>query len=161
MDRRRWIVFLVVNVLVSACVTGTILYWYDRHLRATSSPPSLQANPGPAAATPRPNPGSIRDLHIVSIVGAGNLGAEVVILRYHGQGAIDLTDWQLHDQDGNIFLFPPLHLASGGALQIHTKAGVNTVVDLYWGLPEAVWRSGEKATLYDATGTPVLRFTVP
>ncbi len=162
MDRRRLVTFLLLNILVSACVTGTILFWYDRNLKATSSLPAF-APPSdlrPAASVSRPIAAS-SDLQIVSIVGADNLGAEVVILRYLGDGQIDLSNWQLKDEDGNIFLFPAITLVNGGAVQIHTSAGANTVVDLYWGMSTPIWKSGETASLYDASGNLIVTYKVP
>ena len=163
MDRRRLLYFLLLNALVSACVTGTILFWYDRNLKATSSVPAYAppADLGPAASVPAADANSNGDIQIVSIVGADNLGAEVVILRYLGDGQIDLSNWQLKDEDGNLFLFPAISLVNGGAVQIHTAAGTNTVVDLYWNLSAPVWKSGETASLYDASGKLVVTYKVP
>ena len=163
MDRRRLLLFLLLNALVSACVTGTILYLYDRNLKATSSVPAYAppADLGPAASAPEVNPVSNSDVQIVSIVGADNLGAEVVILRYLGAGQVDLSNWQLKDEDGNLFLFPAISLVNGGAVQIHTAAGTNTVVDLYWGMTVPVWKSGETARLYDASGNLIVTYQVP
>lgn len=163
MDRKRLLQFLLLNALVSACVTGTILFWYDRNLKATSSAPAYAPLPGLEAGAPASrvdaNPGG--DLRIVSVVGADNLGAEVVILRYYGAGQVDLSNWQLKDENGNIFLFPSITLVNGGAVQIHTGAGTNTVVDLYWGLSAPVWKSGETASLYDANGKLIVTYKVP
>ena len=134
MDRRRLLYFLLLNVFVSACVTGTILFWYDRNPRATSSAPAFapQTQLQPAASVPEAIANSNSNVQIVSIVGADNLGAEVVILRYLGEGQVDLSNWQLKDENGNLFLFPAISLVKEGAVQIHTAAGTNTVVDLYW-----------------------------
>ncbi len=163
MDRRRLLYFLLLNVFVSACVTGTILFWYDRNERATSSAPAFapQSGPGPAASVPEAIGISSSDLQIVSIVGADNLGAEVVILRFLGEGQVDLASWQLKDEDGNLFLFPSITLVNGGAVQIHTAAGTNTVVDLYWNMTAPVWKSGETASLHDASGNLVVTYKVP
>jgi len=38
MDRRKLTYYLLLNVLVSACVTMAILYWYDRNYRAVALP---------------------------------------------------------------------------------------------------------------------------
>lgn len=163
MDRRRLLHFLLLNIFVSACVTGTIIYWYDRNLKATSPVPAFAppADQGPAASIPAASANSSSDIRIVSVVGADNLGVEVVILRYYGEATLDLTNWQLKDEDGNLFLFPAITLVNGGAVQIHTAGGANTVVDLYWNLSAPVWRSGETASLYDASGNLIVTYTVP
>lgn len=180
MDRRRVFYYILLNIFISACVTGTILYWYDRNLKATSSsvaspqtqplglaqdkPEAVAANP---EATLRQAQGDglspNRDIliEIVSVVGSGNLGAEVVILHYLGEGQLDLSNWQLKDEDGNLYLFPAITLVKDGAVQIHTAAGTDTVVDLYWGMPAPVWKSGETASLYDSSGKLVVTYKVP
>jgi hypothetical protein len=163
MDRRRLLKFLLLNVFVSACVTGTILFWYDRNERATSSAPAFapQTQLEPAAVVPGAVANSNGDIQIVSVVGADNLGAEVVILRYLGEGQVDLTNWQLKDENGNLFIFPTISLVKEGAVQIHTAAGTNTVVDLFWNMQAPVWKSGETASLYDANGNLIVTYKVP
>jgi hypothetical protein len=75
MDRRRLFYYILLNVFISACVTGTILYWYDRNLKATSSSvPSPQTQsfdfaqdkPEAAAAVPEANLSPNRDIPIGS-----------------------------------------------------------------------------------------------
>ena len=167
MNRRRLVYYILLNIFISACVTGTILYWYDRNLKATTSPVVFSPPPQPVAgaSTPQPalSPSPARDvpIEIVSVVGSGNLAAEVVILHYLGQDPLDLTNWQLKDENGNIFLFPSITLTQNGAVQVHTAAGTNTVVDLYWNMPSPVWKSGETASLYDPAGNLIVRYRVP
>jgi hypothetical protein len=163
MDRRRVFGYVLLNIFISACVTGTILFWYDRNARATSSAPAFapQTQLEPAASVPEAIATSNSNVQIVSVVGADNLGAEVVILRYLGEGQIDLGNWQLKDENGNLFLFPAIGLVNGGAVQIHTAAGTNTVVDLYWNMNAPVWKSGETASLYDAGGNLIVTYKVP
>jgi hypothetical protein len=163
MDRRRLLLFILLNIFISGCVTGTILFWYDRNIRATSSAPAFvpQSQLEPASSVPGGNLNSTGDVQIVSVVGADNLGAEVVILRYLGEGQVDLSSWQLRDEDGNIFLFPSITLVKEGAVQIHTAAGTNTVVDLYWNMTAPIWKSGETASLYDASGVLRTVYKVP
>ena len=163
MDRRRLLKFLLLNVFVSACVTGTILFWYDRNERATSFAPAFAPQSGlePAASVSGADASPNGDIQIVSVVGADNLGAEVVILRYLGEGQVDLTNWQLKDENGNLFVFPAISLVKEGAVQIHTAAGTNTVVDLFWNMQAPVWKSGETASLYDANGNLIVTYKVP
>lgn len=163
MDRRRLFSFILLNIFISACVTGTILYWYDRNLKATSSSTAFapQTQLEPVAPVSVANAGPRNDVQIVSIVGADNLGAEVVILRYLGEGQLDLTNWFLKDEAGNLFIFPSISLVKGGAVQVHTTGGTNTVVDLYWNLSGPVWKSGEMASLYDAGGNLIVTYKVP
>ena len=164
MDRRRLILYLLLNVFISACVTGTILFWYDRNYRSVSIS-SVQSNvpanaqDGVPAATLNPNVDI--PVEIVSVIGAGTLNAEWVVVRNAGTESLNLSGWQLKDTDRNVFVFPNLTLNSGGAVQIHTISGTNTVIDLYWGETEPVWESGEEAQLSDPSGNVRAIYVVP
>ena len=164
MDRRRLVLYLLLNVFVSACVTGTILFWYDRTYRASLAPVPQAAVPAqgdsavPAASL---QPDEQIPVEIISVVGAGTLGAEVVVVRYNGEGELGLSDWQLKDDNGNTFTFPQLTLYTNGAVQVHTASGSDTVVDLYMGLRDPIWESGESARLYDAQDNLRAIYRVP
>ena len=74
---------------------------------------------------------------IDSIIGPGGLETERVQLGHRGQRELSLVGWRLEDQNGNVYVFPKvpeLTLYGGGAVSVFTKEGVNSVVDLYWGL---------------------------
>jgi len=162
MDRRKLAYYLLLNVFVSACVTGTILFWYDRNYRAVNQPSVQQAAPSGGESSP-----SDTDLQkdipvqISSVVGAGTLNSEIVVVKFEGEGQLDLASWQLKDADGNTFTFPKLTLYPNGAVQVHTVSGTDTVIDLYWGIGEAVWSSGENARLFDAQGNLRAVYRVP
>ena len=150
MDRRRLVLYLLLNIFVSACVTGGILFWYDRTYRASLAPvpqpvtASTQGESAPLLPVDEQVP-----VEIISVVGAGTLEAEVVVVRYNGEGELGLANWQLKDDSGNTFTFPQLTLYTNGAVQVHTASGTDTVVDLYMGLRDPIWESGESARLFD------------
>lgn len=162
MDRRRLIYYLLLNVFVSACVTSTILFWYDRNYRATLAPAAPVAQTGGEAVPAETlNPQSDIPVQIESVVGAGTLNAETAVIHYSGDGQLNLAGWQLKDEDGNTFTFPQLTLYKNGSVQVHSSAGTNTVIDLYWGFGEPVWGSGENARLYDSQGNLRAVYRVP
>ena len=162
MDRRRLVLYLLVNVFVSACVTGVILFLYDRNRAATLS--SVQpAAPAQSDSAPQAtlNPQIDIPVEIVSVIGAGTLNVEWVVIRNAGTESLNLSNWQLKDSDRNVYFFPNLTLNGGGAVQIHTVSGTNTVIDLYWGETEPVWESGEEAQLLDSSGNVRAVYKVP
>jgi lamin tail-like protein len=164
MDRRRLVLYLLLNVFISACVTGAILFWYDRNYRSVSVSAVQQAVPanvqgGAPAATLNPNIDI--PVEIVSVIGAGTLNAEWVVVRNAGTDPLNLSGWQLKDPDRHVFVFPNLTLNGGGAVQIHTASGTNTVIDLYWGESNPVWESGEEAQLSDPSGNVRAVYKVP
>ena len=162
MDRRKLAYYLLLNAFVSACVTGTILFWYDRNYRALSQSSVQQAAPSNGGSAPS-NTDLQTDIpvNISSVVGAGTLDSEIVVVKFEGEGQLDLASWQLKDEDGNAFTFPRLTLYPDGAVQVHTVSGTDTVIDLYWGTSAAVWSSGENARLFDAQGTLRAVYRVP
>ena len=161
MDRRKLVYYLLLNVFVSACVTSTILFWYDRNYRALSQPAPGAADSNEHAATAALNPQTDIPLKIQSVIGAGTLNAEVAVVKFEGEGQLDIASWQLKDDDGNTYTFPRLTLYKNGAVQVHTVSGTNTVIDLYWGAGEAVWESGEDARLFDSQGNLRAIYRVP
>lgn len=98
---------------------------------------------------------------IENVIGAGDLTTERVLLKNIGSGELSLAGWQLLEEDGQVYTFPQLTLFEGGAVNLHTKAGQPTVVDLYWGLGAPVWRTGETVILLDAQGNVHATFRVP
>jgi hypothetical protein len=165
MDRRKLIQYLLLNVFVSASVTGGILFWYDRNYRAVSQPAVIQqaapVNSGDSAPAPSTDLQTDIPVKISSVVGSGVLTSEVVIIKFEGDGNLDLTSWQLKDENGNTFTFPNVTLYPNGAVQVHTNAGTDTVIDLYWGTGETVWDSGEEARLFDSQGNLRAVYRVP
>ena len=164
MDRRRLILYLLLNVFISACVTGAILFWYDRNYRSVSVSAVQPAAPlvsQPVAAQATLNPQIEIPVEIASVIGAGTLNAEWVVVSYKGEDQINLASWELRDEDRNIFVFPQLILHPNGAVQVHTVSGTNTVIDLYWGESDPVWESGEEAQLYDPSGNVRAVYKVP
>jgi hypothetical protein len=163
MDRRRLILYLLLNVFISACVTGSILFWYDRNYRSAALSAVQPAPVTNSGSVPQAtlNPQVDIPVEIVSVIGAGTLNAEWVVVRNAGAESLNLSNWQLKDSDRNVFVFPNLTLNSNGAVQIHTISGTNTVIDLYWSLTEPVWQSGEEAQLFDPSGNVRAIYKVP
>lgn len=126
--------------------------------------PTARLSPSPVtigpSSTPLP-PGFDPQLEIVTVVGAGNLDDERVVIRLNGDISLSMKDWRLEDGDGNVFTFPDLTLFKGGAVTIFSKTGVNTVVELYWGTTETVWEIGETIALLDPQGELRATYRVP
>lgn len=165
MDRRRLVFYLLLNVFISVCVTSAILFWYDRNYRSVSLSAVQPAAPLTSQEVSAPqatlNPKADIPVAIVSVIGAGTLNAEWVVVSYKGKDQINLANWELRDEDRHVFIFPQLILHPNGAVQVHTASGTNTVIDLYWGESNPVWQSGEEAQLYDPSGTLRAKYKVP
>jgi hypothetical protein len=98
---------------------------------------------------------------ISSVVGAGTVNAEIAVVKFEGEGQLNLAGWQLKDEDGNTFTFPQLTLYPNGAVQVHSVSGTDTVIDLYWGLRDPIWQAGEDAKLFDSQGNLRAVYPVP
>jgi competence protein ComEC len=160
MQRRNLVLYLFLNVFVSACVTAGILYWYDRNYRSVTLPQPIAAQPA-SAGTAVDTAAAGGAAQIVSVIGAGTLSVEAVVVRYNGQGQLDLTGWHLKDEAGSSYTFPPFKLFNNGAVQVHTAAGTNTAIDLYWGQHQAVWQSGQAVLLTSPDGEVQDSYPVP
>jgi LysM repeat protein len=123
--------------------------------RATATP---RPEAAPSTITPNPDAQAPR-VEIRGVSGAGVLESETVLLLNTGGDAY-MAGWMLDDGQGRRYTFPIFTLHNG-AVSLHTRAGTDTVIDLYWGLDEAVWLPGKVITLRDSSGEVHSTFTIP
>ena len=123
--------------------------------------PDVEATEEPGASvTEVETEGGSTEVIVSGIDGAGNLEQESVRLLNQG-GEVSMAGWTLSDGAGNRFTFPEFTFYSTGAVEVHTRSGTNTTIDLYWGLNEAVWTSGKEVQLRDASGNLQSTFRIP
>jgi LysM repeat protein len=167
---------LAVNGLTDpdSLIIGQLIYIPTAPLptiTSTSIPPTIIAS-----ATPRPSAtltqGSIPtstptvigqepQVVIDSVIGAGVLANERILIRRTGDGELSLAGWHLTDGKGNEYIFPQLTLYKDGAININTGSGQNTVVDLYWGLTTPIWGPGKVISIYDSQNNLRETYTLP
>ena len=152
MTRRRLVLFLLLNALVSVLVSGTILFFYDRANHKTDC--------GLGGMVPSLASGGIQ-ADIASVSGAGALASESVVILNNGEAALLLNGWTLKDSQGSTYTFPQLTLYPGGTVQVFSRPGTDTAADLYWGRSAPVWESGELAALYDTQNIARAFYRVP
>jgi len=159
--RKRLLFYLLLNGLVSACVTIGVLFVHDRYYRPVSQPAAYASQPTQVASQPvSPTGAAAQNIEISAIVGAGIPASETVILHNNTAAEVDLKDWKLQGQEAT-YTFADVALPPGSSVQLHTLAGQDTLIDLYWGLTAPVWRSGETVTLYDPNGAVRFAYQVP
>ncbi len=123
--------------------------------------PSATATSGPSA-TPTPTPVRLEpQLSIATVIGVGVLASEHVVLQRTGDGELSLAGWRLEDGKGNTYTFPQLTLYKGGSINLYTRSGEDTVLDLFWGKTSPVWKSGKTVYLYDAQNQTRASYTIP
>jgi hypothetical protein len=169
---KRVIPFLILNIIISAATTLTVLLLWDRTLRPVQPLPVSVAGSGgipPALSSPQPQPEGEATLPpleepvilIETVIGAGDLQNEAVLLKRVGEGELLLTGWKLTNGRGAEYTFPYLLLNKNGAVRLYSRAGNNTVMELYWGANQAVFRSGDVVSLYDWQGNLRAAYTLP
>jgi LysM repeat protein len=138
---------------------------------STSIPPTIVASPTPQpSATAKTGPtatstptlvGQEPQVIIENVIGVGVQATEHVVLLRTGDGELSLAGWRLEDGKGNVYTIPMLTLYKGGAINLNTRTGQDTVVDLFWGLASPIWKSGKTVFLYDAQNALRATFSIP
>ncbi len=119
------------------------------------------AIPSPIATEPAAS-GGTGAITITSVLDPGVLESEAVQLVNNGTQELSIRGWKVRDEDSNVYTFGDVSIFGEGAgVMLHTRAGTDTFSDLYWGLAEPAWRSGEQLTLFDAAEQVMATFAVP
>lgn len=172
--KKSLLFYILLNILISVATTLIVLLiWQAAH----PSPQMTGANAIPEAnsgtlSTPSSGEAEIaqstpdflqEDLQVLirSVVGAGNLAMEYVQILNQSEGAVNLNGWQLQNGRGQHFTFPAMILNQDGAVEVHSKAGTSTVIELYWQSDAPIWQSGDTATLIDAEGKIQATYQIP
>lgn len=170
---KRLLFYLVLNAIVSAVTTLTVLTIWDRNHQSSAviqpvaqmaATATQQAAIQPQSATATPSLHATignGGVQIENVFGVGDVNTEVVMLKRTGEGELWLTGWRLEDENNHRFVFPELMLNKDGAIKIYTKPGTNSAIELHWGIKEAVWSSGELVSLMDQNGTNRATYRIP
>jgi hypothetical protein len=176
--RLRVFGYILINVVISAATVLVVLWiWEQSHPtpgldQKTANIPPVENTPSQVdnetkieiSQNPEDDIDFVKDeaqASIHAIVGPGNLAVEYVEIHNQSQGPIDMTGWQLTDQEENSFVFPALILNENGAIKVLSKKGNNTVIELYWQSEFPIWQSGETATLLNAQGETLATYSIP
>jgi LysM repeat protein len=114
------------------------------------------------AATPTPIAASVNSgIRLANVESAGVAGAEAIDVGNDSDLAVNLQGWRLEREGGPSYTFGNLLLFPGSGLKLHSGAGTDSSVDVYWNQPGTVWATGAVARLINPQGTEVSRLTVP
>jgi len=171
------IIYILLNIIISAATILFVMWLWDRSQPnptaldndlTTLTTEDMSSTDLPTNSTTRNSieptddqSSSENDVEIETIVGPGDLEIEFVEISNNGQSGVDLTGWQLIDEDGQIFTFPTFILNNGGEVKILSQNGIDTVIELYWQSDIPIWESGETAQLLDQNGTIISTYSIP
>ncbi|HQJ01356.1 MAG TPA: lamin tail domain-containing protein [Flexilinea sp.] len=144
----------------------------DYNILMTPTPPIPVNNPINSSATSQvtadvtsqPTIPPVRDLlvSISDVIGTGDINSEAVYIKSNADTAVQLENWTLEDADGNVYTFPNIQIIRKGIIvPLYSRSGHNTPFELYWGLTEAAWQSGETVVLKDPDGNIQATYRIP
>jgi LysM repeat protein len=115
----------------------------------------------PIVATSTPEPaGETSQVVIKGAYQSGDIETEYVYLQNTG-GVAAMEGWTLEDGQGHVFIFPAFTLYRNGGVNVYTQDGVDSVINLFWGLDEPIWFQGSTITLRETNGAVHSTFEIP
>lgn len=163
MTLKKLFPYLVLNVVVSAlAMLAVLLIWNSLHPKPEfiEAPISSDSDPSAPVSSTVP-PLEEKTVEIQSIFLPGEYGYEKLSLKNVSADPVELTGWRVTNSKGDSFTFPALTLYPNGAVDVYSSAGINTAVALYWNHDQAVWLTGETASLLDSAGNVRSTYSVP
>ncbi len=102
------------------------------------------------------------EIAVAGITDPGALETEAVQIVNNGAELQSLLGWKVRDEDNNVYTFGDVSIFGDGAgILLHSRAGTDSPLELFWGLSEPAWGSGETLTLWDAAEQVVATYVVP
>jgi len=161
--------YLLLNVLVSAGTILLVLFLWQKlgggSLPTLSLPKyaaePTQTAPQPTKAAPALRPAADALLSIEAVVGVGNRDLEYILVRNQSETAVDLVGWEISSSSGKQYSFPSLTLNKNGAVRLYTRSGTDSVIELFWNSPDALWKTGDEITLSEPSGSAQSTYLIP
>ena len=161
---KRWLPFLIVNIIVSAATTLLVLTLWNKNNTTNTITIEPPISAEPQMVDPSPDvilpPLDTPVIKVANVFAAGDLQNELVVIERIGEGELNLIGWQIIDQDNNKFTFPAIELVKG-QVSIYSRAGPDTVNTIFWGSESAIWSTGEAVSVLDSAGNERARFEIP
>ena len=158
--------YLLLNVFVSAAtVLIVLLIWNAAHpalspvTGSTVGTGELQLAVNPPTATLPPLDKVL--LEVQSVIGSGDIQNEHLHVLYLGSDPLDIQNWTLQEGRKKVYTFPAFVLFKGGAFDLYTMAGTNSAIELYMGMSDSIWSSGNQLSLHDPAGNVRLTYKIP
>ncbi len=170
---KKLLFYIGLNIIVSFAATFGAHYIYDKTqlkdvLLESGNPPSeVSTVPGEEAGS---EGGQGLLIEIGEVVGVGNLATEYIRLTRPDSDpgdTVSLQGWRLADEDGHDYVIleqsglPSLDLHGQGAVNIYSKEGASSPIELYLGLTEPIWEPGETISLIDPQGNVHDTYQIP
>jgi len=160
---RRLLPYLILNVIVSTVTVLVVLtIWQGAQKRALQKElPVLTETPVRAESLSTLPALDVETVVIGGVIGAGDIENERVQLVSVAAEPVDLSGWELTDGEGRYYFFPAVKLYPGGSINLYSRSGTDTSIELYWRQPLAIWESGDVVQLNDLDGNPRAEFRIP
>ncbi|MEX1019367.1 MAG: LysM peptidoglycan-binding domain-containing protein [Litorilinea sp.] len=100
-------------------------------------------------------------VEIAIVENPGEHAGENVLIVNESNLAFSLLGWQLLREGGPTYTFGNVPLFPGSSVRVHTRAGEDSSIDLFWGESSAHWQSNSVARLVNTQGVEIFRYTVP
>ena len=173
----RWIILILLLIFslgmarqALSNMTYLPLVMSERTMTPSHTPTATSTPTQTGTPTPSRTPTSIHSLtptatpYKVFIVEVHNPAwgdplEEYVRIRNDGSGSANMTGWYLRDDGDNRYDFPNgFYLAKDQSVRVWTKAGDDTIYDLYWGSEVEVWNDSRDCAYLrdDSNGQKVL-----
>jgi len=170
---KKLLFYIVLNIIVSAVtILGVLYIWEKTQLKdvllesGSSSPEASSAAEGEDGG----EGGQDLLIEIGEVGGIGNLATEYIrLIRPDSDpgDTVSLQGWRLMDEDDQDYDIleqsglPSLELHGQGAINIYSKEGASTPIELYLGLSEPTWEPGETVSLVDPDGKVHDTYLIP
>ena len=171
---KRWIklfLYLLLNIVVSALTVMGVLWLWEKYYPspcdiANVPTPSIQGNRDEVAAVQavevsQPQNYELAMITINGVFGIGQYELERIFVVNQGDSSINLENWSISRGMNETYTFPALILNKDGAVNVNSRIGNDTVIELFWGSSEAIWESGDVVSLTDPNGNVHSTYQIP
>lgn len=172
--KNKLLFYILLNIAISAATTMLVLFLWDRahsirkveeslpmpsYEESITAPQELQTDT--TTLTYQTTQSAETNIAIDGVFGSGMIDLEYIMLRNTGESAANLIGWQLVKNEEVIYIFPALTLNASGKIKVFSAAGSDSVIQLYLGSEQAIWKRHDKIKLIDPNGMMKAEYLIP